>query len=263
MSHYSRMRGTALAALISIGGLGINGCATAQSNTDDAANVATVASAPATATATASGMAATPAASMPLSSSVSAPDPTAAATAADEAKDGQGNVAELQRLMHGSELSELRTAYNGTYGASLLLHGKDMTYYVALFQQKNFWRVIKTTNEDYAESVYADFTRRSAQLADVEIKRTKLAAQKEYTEALIAAAQARADRLQADLDVAHKQQELAASRQKQAREEAASLQTQKLAAQEQLNAVRQQVHMLQREADRGLPHTHSSRHRKH
>ena len=259
MSHYSRMRGTALAALISIGGLGINGCATAQSNTGDAANVATVASAPATVSASASGMAA----STPLSSPVSSPDQTSAATAADEAKDGQGNVAELQRLMHGSELSELRTAYNGTYGASLLLHGKDMTYYVALFQQKNFWRVIKTTNEDYAESVYADFTRRSAQLADVEIRRTKLAAQKEYTEALIAAAQARADRLQADLDVAHKQQELAASRQKQAREEAASLQTQKLAAQEQLNAVRQQVHMLQREAEQGLPHTHSSRHRKH
>jgi hypothetical protein len=255
MSHYSRMRGTALAALISIGGLGINGCATAQSNTDDAANVATVASAPTTA----SGMAA----STPVSSPVSSPDQTAAATAADEAKDSQGNVAELQRLMHGSALSELRTAYNGTYGASLLLHGKDMTYYVALFQQKNFWRVIKTTNEDYAESVYADFTRRSAQLADVEIKRTKLAAQKEYTEALIAAAQARADRLQADLDVAHKQQELAASRQKQAREEAASPQTQKLAAQEQLNAVRQQVHMLQREAEQGLPHGHSGRHRKH
>jgi hypothetical protein len=235
--------------------LGINGCATAQSNTDDAANVATVVSAPTTA----SGMAA----STPVSSPVSSPDQTAAATAADEAKDSQGNVAELQRLMHGSALSELRTAYNGTYGASLLLHGKDMTYYVALFQQKNFWRVIKTTNEDYAESVYADFTRRSAQLADVEIKRTKLAAQKEYTEALIAAAQARADRLQADLDVAHKQQELAASRQKQAREEAASLQTQKLAAQEQLNAVRQQVHMLQREAEQGLPHGHSGRHRKH
>jgi hypothetical protein len=259
MSHYLRMRGTALAALISIGGLGITGCATAQPNTGDAANVATVASAPATV----SGLAASPAASLQQSSPASSPDQTSTATAADEAKDGQGNVAELQRLMHGSELSELRTAYNGSYGASLLLHGKDMTYYVALFQQKNFWRVIKTTNEDYAESVYGDFTRRSAQLADAEIRRTKLAAQKEYTEALIAAAQARADRLQADLDVAHKQQELAAGRQKQAREEAASLQTQKLAAQEQLNAVRQQVHMLQRETEQGLPHTHATRHRKH
>jgi hypothetical protein len=199
-----------------------------------------------------------------LSAPVTSPDQAASApTAVDEASDAQGTVAELQRLMHGTELSELRTAYNGTYGASLLLHGKDMTYYVVLFQQKNFWRVIKTTNEDYAEAVYAEFTRRSAQLADVEIRRTKLAAQKAYTEELIAAAQARADRLQADLDVARKQQELAASHQKQAREEAAALQNQKLAAQEQLSAVRQQVHSLQQQAEQGLPRTRAQRHRKH
>ncbi len=259
MSHYSRMRGTALAALIAIGGLGIDGCATAQSATDGVANVAP-AVAPA---ATAPSIAASPAESSQASLPAVSPDQTAAAPTADEAKDAQGNVAELQRLMHGTELSELRTAYNGTYGASLLLHGKDMTYFVVLFQQKNFWRVIKTTNEDYAEAVYADFTRRSAKLADVEIRRTKLAAQKAYTEELIAAAQARADRLQADLDVAHKQQELAASRQKQAREEAASLQNQKLAAQEQLSAVRQQIHSLQRQTEQGLPHSQTSRRRKH
>lgn len=253
MSHYSRMRGTALAALIAIGGLGIEGCATAQSATDGVANVAPAALAPA----------AVIAASPAQSPQVSSPDQTAAASTAEEAKDVQGNVAELQRLMHGTELSELRTAYNGTYGASLLLHGKDMTYFVALFQQKNFWRVIKTTNEDYAEAVYADFTRRSAKLADVEIRRTKLAAQKAYTEELIAAAQARADRLQADLDVARKQQELAASRQKQAREEAASLQNQQLAAQEQLSAMRQQIHTLQRQTEQGLPHSQPSRRRKH
>ncbi|TAM54785.1 MAG: DUF2968 domain-containing protein [Paraburkholderia sp.] len=258
MSHYSCLRGTALAALIAIGGMGINGCATAQSSTGGAANVAPVAAA-----APSPVLAGSAVASTQLSSPAMSADQPASATAADEASDGQGNVAELQRLMRGTELSELRTAYNGTYGASLLLHGKEMTYYVALFQQKNFWRVIKTTNADYAEAVYADFTRRSAQLADVEIKRAKLAAQKAYTEALIAAAQARADRLQADLEVAHKQQELAASRQKQAREEAASLQSQKLAAQEQLNAVQQQIHLLQRETNQGLPHTHPPRHRKH
>jgi hypothetical protein len=258
MSHYLRMRGTALAALIAIGGLGINGCATAQSDAGGAANVAPLAS-----TTAAPDPAATSVASAPLPSSATSLDQPAGAVTADETKDNQGTVAELQQLMHGTELSELRTAYNGTYGASLLLHGKDMTYYVALFQQKDFWRVIKTTNEDYAEAVYAEFTRRSAQLADVEIKRTKLAAQKAYTEALIAAAQARADRLQADLDVAHKQQELAASRQKQAREEAASLQSQRLMAQQQLDAVQQQIHMLQRETNQGLPRKHTSHRRKH
>jgi hypothetical protein len=263
MSHYSRMRGTALAALIAIGGLGINGCATAQSAADNAANVTPAASAPA-----APLVAATPVASPQLSAPVMSAAGPMSASPADDTSDAQGNVAELQRLMQSNELSELRTAHNGTYGASLLLHGNDMTYYVALFQQKNFWRVIKTTKQDYAEAVYADFVHRSARLADVEIQRTVLAAQKSYTEALIAQAQARADRLQADLDVARKQQALVASRQKQAREEAVALQTQKAAAQEQLSAVRQQINLLQRETEQGLPHTrtysHShSRHRKH
>ena len=195
---------------------------------------------------------------------MTAADEPASASKDDSASEAQGNVAELQRLMHDNALSELRTAYNGTYGASLLLYGKDMTYYVVLFQQKNFWRVIKTAKQDYAEAVYADFVHRSAQLADVEIQRTVLEAQKAYTDRLIAQAQARADRLQADLDVARKQQALVASRQKQAHEEAVALQTQKAAAQEQLSAVQQQIHLLQRQTEQGLPRSHShSHHRKH
>lgn len=276
MNHYSRMRETALIALIAIGGLSIEGCATAQSATNVApAATSSAASEPATAAAPATASepvtAAAPATSTAGSTvaPVTSPDQAAGAPA-DGATDAQGEVAQLQRLMSGNELSELRTAYNGTYGASLLLHGKDMTYYVVLFQQKNFWRVIKTTNEEQAETVYADFVRRSAQLADVEIQRTVLEAQKAYTEQLLANAQARANRLQADLDVAHQQQALAANRQKQARDEAASLQTQKRAAQEQLEAMQQEIRQLQHEAEQGLPSTHPqprahirSHHRKH
>ena len=266
MDHYSRMRGTALAALIAIGGLGIEGCATAQSAQSGVSGVApqaavSVASAPDQA---ASSAVSTPWPSSSAAVSASADQP-AAISAPEEAADAQGDVARLQQLMRGNELSELRTAYNGTYGASLLLHGKDMTYYAVLFQQKHFWRVIKTTNQSDAEAVYADFVRRSAQLSDVEIKRTVLAAQKAYTEQLLADAQARANRLQADLDVAHKEQALAASRQKEAHDEAASLQAQKLAAQEQLAAMQQQIRMLKRETEQGLPavhaHTRSHRHK--
>jgi hypothetical protein len=260
MSHYSRMRGTALAALIAIGGLGIEGCATAQSAADGTANVAPAAPAAASAPVVAAAPASATLASVPAASPEAAPS----VAPAEEVADAQGDVADLQRMMRGNELAELRTAYNGTYGASLLLHGKDMTYYAVLFQQKNFWRVIKTTNADYAEAVYADFVRRSAQLADVEIKRTVLAAQKAYTEEQLAKAQARADRLQADLDVARKQQALVASRQKEARDEAASLRTQKLAAQQQLADMQQQIHLLQSEAQQGLPPKQPhSRHRKH
>ena len=35
------------------------------------------------------------------------------------ASDAQGNVAELMQMIHDAKLSELRTTYNGSYGASL------------------------------------------------------------------------------------------------------------------------------------------------
>lgn len=256
MRHLPQIRGTALAALVMIGGLGMFGCAGAQSNGSSSAAVqatSTSASLATHAPAAAAAAAVAPDAS-PAHEQAAAVSATSATSPAEDAKErAPGNVAELQRLMHGSDLTELRTSYNGSYGASLLLYGKELTYYVALFQQKNFWRVIKTQDEARAETIYADFAKKSAQLADVELRGAKLAAQKAYTEHLIALSQARAERLQADLDVAHQQQALAADRQKQARSEAVALDAQKRAAQDQLRAVKRQVRELQREADLGLP----------
>jgi hypothetical protein len=177
---------------------------------------------------------------------------TAAASANDSATDG-GNVAELQRMIHGPDLAELRTTYNGSYGASLLFYAKEMTYYVALFQQKTFWRVIKTTDETRAEAIYRDFARQTVQLSDVEIRRTRLEAQKAFTERLIALQQVRANRLEADLSVARQQQAAVATQQKETRQQASALQNQKAAAQDQLRATQHQVRELQRQLESGLP----------
>ncbi|MPW19831.1 DUF2968 domain-containing protein [Paraburkholderia sp. CNPSo 3157] len=172
----------------------------------------------------------------------------------DEAKQSAtGNVAELQQMIHGSDIAELRTTYNASYGASLLFNAKEMTYYVALFQQKNFWRVIKTQDDARAEQIYRDFARQTAQLADVEIRRTRLEAQKAYTDRLVALSQERANRLQADLNVAHEQQTIVNSMQQQTRADAASLAQQKAQAQEQLRAAQRQVRDLQRQLESGLP----------
>ncbi|MEA3085446.1 MAG: hypothetical protein QOC89_3143 [Paraburkholderia sp.] len=172
----------------------------------------------------------------------------------DEAKQSAaGNVAELQQMIHGSDLSELRTTYNGSYGASLLFYGKEMTYYVALFQQKNFWRVIKTQDAARADMIYKDFVRQTLQLSDVEIRRTQLEAQKAFTDRMIALSQDRANRLQADLDVAHQQQTIVANQQQQTRAEATALAQQKAAAQDQLRAAQRQVRDLQRQLETGLP----------
>jgi hypothetical protein len=178
---------------------------------------------------------------------------TTALTPDESRQSATGNVAELQQMIHGSELSELRTTYNGSYGASLLFYGKEMTYYVALFQQKNFWRVIKTQDVTRAELIYKDFVRQTAQLSEVEIRRTQLEAQKAFTQRMIALSQDRASRLQADLDVARQQQSIVASQQQEKRAEAETLAQQKRAAQEQLRAAQRQVHDLQRQLDSSLP----------
>ncbi|CAN7791666.1 DUF2968 domain-containing protein [Paraburkholderia hospita] len=176
---------------------------------------------------------------------------------ADEAKQSAaGNVAELQQMIRGSDLSELRTTYNGNYGASLLFYGKEMTYYVALFQQKNFWRVIKTQDAARADMIYKDFVRQTLQLSDVEIRRTRLEAQKAFTERMIALSQGRANRLQADLDVASQQQTIVASQQQKTRAEATALAKQKAAAQDQLRASQRQVRELQSQLESGLAGAH-------
>ncbi|WP_322015942.1 DUF2968 domain-containing protein [Paraburkholderia sp. J12] len=180
----------------------------------------------------------------------------AAPPATDEqagADDAQGNVAMLMQLIHDAQLVELRTTYNGSYGASLFFYPPDMTWYAALFQGKHFWRVIRSQDEGRSEAVYADFARRTEQLADVEIRRTRLEAQKAYIDRIIALSEDRARRLQADLDVARTQQAQVDERQRQMQAEAVALRAAKARAQAQLQDLQRQVQSMQRETEAGLP----------
>ncbi|MEM5437282.1 DUF2968 domain-containing protein [Paraburkholderia diazotrophica] len=238
MDQKSKVRHVALSACILFGA--VYG-AYAQAAEENGAVVAATA---ATAVVTQAGTTAAPAASA---------SQTFALTPDEAKQSATGNVAELQQMIHGSDMAELRTTYNGSYGASLLFNAKELTYYVALFQQKNFWRVIKTQDDARAEQIYRDFARQTAQLSDIEIRRTRLEAQKAYTDRLVALSQERANRLQADLNVAHEQQSIVNSMQQQTRAEAASLAQQKAQAQEQLRAAQRQVRDLQRQLESGLP----------
>jgi Protein of unknown function (DUF2968) len=135
-----------------------------------------------------------------------------------------GNIAELQQMIRDGKVTELRTTYNGSYGASMLFYPDEMTFYIALFQQKKFWRVIKTQVDARAETVYADFSKNTAALADSEIRRTKLEAEKSF-----------ADRL---IGVQQEQQEAIRS-----------LRAEQDTAQAQLRALQSKVQDLQRESD--------------
>ncbi|MBP0594592.1 DUF2968 domain-containing protein [Paraburkholderia sp. LEh10] len=174
-------------------------------------------------------------------------------TNADASGNVQGDVADLMQLIHDGGLTELRTTYNGGYGASLFFYAPNMTYYVALFQDKHFWRVIRTSDEARAEAVYAGFARQTAQLAEVEIRRAQLQAQKASIERVIGESQARAQRLQADIEVARTQEAKVADYQRQQQDEAVALREEKEKAQSQLRVLQQQVLLLQRQAEAGLP----------
>ncbi|KUZ81233.1 hypothetical protein WI36_05955 [Burkholderia ubonensis] len=174
-----------------------------------------------------------------------------AAPAADGA--AQGNVAELTRMLRDGKVVEMRTTYNGSYGASLMFDPREMTYYVALFQDKHLWRVIKSQDKSRAEMIYANFSQQTVQLSDIEIRRTELQAQKAFLERVIALSNSRAQQLQADLGIARSQQAEVAQRQKSAQEQTHALQIEKRAAQAQLRELQQQVQQLERQTETGLP----------
>ncbi|VWC17787.1 putative lipoprotein [Burkholderia lata] len=179
-------------------------------------------------------------------------DAAASSAAATDAS-AQGNVAELTQMLHDGRIVEMRTTYNGSYGASLMFDPREMTYYVALFQDKHLWRVIRSQEKSRAEMVYANFVQQTVQLADIEIRRTELEAQKAFLERVIALQANRAQQLQADLSVARSQQAEVAQRQRSAQEQAQALQVEKRAAQMQLRDLQEQVRQLEKQTETGLP----------
>lgn len=166
--------------------------------------------------------------------------------------DARGNVAELKQMVQAGSLTEMRVTYNGSYGAGLFFYPRDMVFYVALFQDKNYWRVVKTQDDAHAETVYAQFARKSYSLADGEIRRTQLVAQKALLERVIAVSNDRALRLSADLSIAQAQESQVSQRQQQMQAESLALQNDKTAAERKLRALQNQVRQLQEQNEAGL-----------
>lgn len=174
----------------------------------------------------------------------------ATATANDAGKISGSTVAELKQLMSSDKLTELRTTYNGTYGASLLFYADKLTYYVVLFHHKDFWRVIRTEHVDEAEKVYATFAKQSRKLAQVDIDTIRLQAGKKYTQHLLSVNQQRLQKLHADLQRQQSQAQQIAQDQQKSKQEAISLTQTLHSSSAQLEQLRQQIEALkQRQAD--------------
>lgn len=185
-----------------------------------------------------------------VAQAIPVPADTPVAPPAASAAVNSSTIAELQQLIQGRTLNELRTTYNGNYGASLLFKSDDLLYYVAMFQQKNFWRVVKTTSEPQAEQLYKAFVEQTLQLADVDIRRIKLDAERASTEKLIATNESRLNALQSDLTVQRQQEQQVAARQEQARQEAAALTNDRQAAREQLTVLQRQIKALEEQQNK-------------
>ncbi|AMP03396.1 DUF2968 domain-containing protein [Collimonas pratensis] len=185
---------------------------------------------------------------MAQSSSVSQAPATVAPTPAASVKatpSGNSTITELQQLMQSQGVSELRTTYNGNYGSSLLFKPDNRTYYVALFQQKNFWRVVKTTSDIQAEQIYKSFVSQTEKLAAIDIRRIQLEAEKTYTEQQIASQETRLSALQNDLVVQQQQEQNVNAQQEQARQQAQVLSSKQQAARSELRALQNRIRTLE------------------
>lgn len=158
-----------------------------------------------------------------------------------------GMVQELRDRIQNKEVTELRTTYNGRYGASLLFYPQTIGYYVALFHEGQFWRVVKLNNEKKAETLYGDFVRQTQVLADVEIRRIKLEAQKALMERQLAESEARLNAVQNDLAIQRQQEQALAENQQAVREQASALETERTAARIRLTDLQGQIRSLEAE----------------
>lgn len=122
---------------------------------------------------------------------------------------------------------------------------RSMNYYVALFHEKQFWRVIRTDQIDNAEKLYATFAEQTEQLAQVYLDTLRLDAGKRYTEKLVAMNENRLRGLEQEM--AQQQAQAVAVSQSIAdnRQQAVALSGDLKATNSQLEALQNQIRALQ------------------
>uniref|UniRef100_A0A914YUS1 Uncharacterized protein n=1 Tax=Panagrolaimus superbus TaxID=310955 RepID=A0A914YUS1_9BILA len=98
-----------------------------------------------------------------------------------------------------------------------------MTYYVALFQQREFWRVFKTTDESLAERMYTQYRQDTVDYAAADLERIKLQAEVAKAEKQLNESADQLTVLQNDLALQRQQEALAIAQREESRREAQAL----------------------------------------
>jgi hypothetical protein len=156
-----------------------------------------------------------------------------------------GTVGYLRQLMDSHQLTQLRTTFNGDYGATLFFQPEKLSYYVAMFHGDVYWRVIQTDSEQNAESIYNAFSQQSEKLAEVDIDALRLKAGNTYAEQMVAMNQKRLQNLQADANRQQQQGQEVAAQQQQAQQQAVVLSGELRNSSAQLDAVKERIRALE------------------
>ncbi len=164
-----------------------------------------------------------------------------------------GSVAHLRQLVDSQQLTQLRTTFNGEYGATLFFQPEKLSYYVALFHGQVYWRVIQTDSERSAESIYNAFALQSQKLAEVDIDALRLKAGNAYAEQMVAMNEKRLQNLQQDASRQQQQAREVAAQQQQAQQQAVALSNDLRSSTTQLDAVKERIRAL--EAQQANPDT--------
>jgi hypothetical protein len=158
-----------------------------------------------------------------------------------------GTVALLRQLVDTHQLTQLRTTFNGHYGATLFFQPDKLSYYVALFHDEAYWRVIQTDSEPSAETIYKAFAQQSETLAEVDIDALRLKAGNAYAEQMVAMNEKRLKCLQQDANRQQQQALAVAAQQQQAQQQAVALSNDLRNTSAQLEAVKARIRELEAE----------------
>ncbi|MBD8898947.1 DUF2968 domain-containing protein [Rhodanobacter sp. DHG33] len=184
-----------------------------------------------------------PAQAAPTPPSPSSPLPSAG----DASTPPSAAVAGLQQLIDSHQLTELRTTYNASYGASLLFDSNKLGYYVALFHGKQFWRVIQTDSYESAEGLYKNFAEQTQKLAQVDIDTIRLQAGNAYAERMIQVNRTHLQNLQQDASYQQQQARQVAAAQQQAQQQAVALSANLHSSSSELDAMKQRINELEQQ----------------
>lgn len=163
-------------------------------------------------------------------------------------------TADVEWLCEEDALTPFRVFRSFAYSVSLLFHAKELSYYVALYQDGSLWRALKAADLEAAEAAFHHFEEQATRLSDGETRRAQLEAQNEQLAREIARSEAHAERLRSDLQRRATQEQSVVNRQHGVRKDVSQLEAQRVAAQAHLNKAHRQIHQLNLTSNEGLPH---------